>query len=290
MHRERFDPREQPRDASHASSHASSHDEPDVDAQKPRDVVLEQQASQATEELERPTLPLLLSGLTAGLDLGFGPFAMAVGGTLMMDVLSRPALTLLQANLYTIGFLFVIVGRSALFTEQTASAVQPVLARKATVAQLLRLWGLVLVSNLVGGVLFAALAAPLGRGLAIVEPSVLAEMAHRVTVAPTDVMFLSAVAAGWIMGLVSWLVVAARDTTAQILAIWAATMLIGLAGLHHSIAGASEILLAVFAGAGATWADLWRFLAIAIPGNAVGGVVFVALLKFRSARAEPADA
>ena len=54
MHRERFDPREQshhaPRDASHAS-HASSHDEPDVDAQKPRDVVLEQQASQAVEEL-----------------------------------------------------------------------------------------------------------------------------------------------------------------------------------------------------------------------------------------------
>ena len=103
-------------------------------------------------------------------------------------------------------------------------------------------------------------------------------------------MFLSAIVAGWIMGLLSWLVVAARDTTAQILAIWAATMLIGLAGLHHSIAGASEILLAVFAGAGASWADLGRFLAIAIPGNAVGGVVFVALLKFRSARAEPTDA
>ena len=273
----------------HARPHDASHDEPHVDAQKPRDVVLEQQASQATEELERPTIPLLLSGLAAGIDLGFGPFAMAVGGTLMRDVLSPPALTLLQANLYTIGFLFVVVGRSALFTEQTASAVQPVLARRATVARLLRLWGLVLVSNLVGGVLFAALAVPLGRGLAIVEPSVLAEMAHRVTSKPTDVMLLSAVAAGWIMGLLSWLVVAARDTTAQILAIWAATMLIGLAGLHHSIAGASEILLAVFAGAGATWADLWRFLAISIPGNAVGGVVFVALLKFRSTRPHPAE-
>lgn len=279
-----------PHASPHAPPHGASRDEPRVDAQKSRDVVLEQQADQATEELERATIPLLLSGLTAGLDLGFGPFAMAVGGTLMQDVLSRPALTLLQANLYTIGFLFVVVGRSALFTEQTASAVQPVLARRATVGQLLRLWGLVLASNLAGGLLFAALAVPLGRGLAIVEPSVLAEMAHRVTSKPADVMFLSAVAAGWIMGLLSWLVVAARDTTAQIIAIWAATMLVGLAGLHHSIAGASEILLAVLAGAGATWAELARFLAIAIPGNAVGGVVFVALLKFRSTRPHPAEA
>ena len=39
----------------HARPHDASHDEPHVDAQKPRDVVLEQQAAQATEELERPT-------------------------------------------------------------------------------------------------------------------------------------------------------------------------------------------------------------------------------------------
>lgn len=258
-------------------------DHPRFEAQKSYHVVLEQQTIEAEEELDRPWLALLLSGLTAGLDLGFGPFAMAVGGSIAHEVLSEPVIHLLEANLYTIGFAFVVLGRSALFTERTMSAVLPVLARRATVARLLRAWGLVLVANVVGGILFSWAAAELGSSLDIIEPTVLKGMAQRLVDKPTGAVLLSAIAAGWLMGLLAWLLVAARDTISQLVLVYITTLVIGLGGLHHSIAGTVEILLAVFAGAGgASWADFGRFLLLSVPGNAVGGVVFVALIKFGS--------
>jgi formate/nitrite transporter FocA (FNT family) len=261
---------------------ALTRDHPLEEAQKSYHTVLEQQIGQAKEELERPASALLLSGLAAGLDLGFGPFSMAVAMTQLRDILPKPVIEVLTANLYAVGFIFVVLGRSALFTEHTTSAVQPVLARRASVAQLLRLWGLVLVANVVGGAIFAAAAVQLGPALDMVEPSAFGELAYPLVDKPAGVMLTSAIAAGWLMGLLSWLVTAGRDTVSQIIFVWLTTMVIGLGKLHHSIAGTIEVLMGVFAGVGATPADYGRFLLWAVLGNAVGGALFVALLKFGS--------
>ena len=43
--------------------------------------------------------------------------------------------------MYAVGFIFVVLGRSELFTEQTTLAVLPVLNGRASVASLLRGWG-----------------------------------------------------------------------------------------------------------------------------------------------------
>jgi formate/nitrite transporter FocA (FNT family) len=102
---------------------------------------------------------------------------------------------------------------------------------------------------------------------------------------PWPVILLSAVLAGWLMGLMTWLVTAARDTTGQILAVWITAFVLGLIGLHHSIAGSIEILMALFAGAGPTFADFGKFLLWAVLGNAIGGSCFVALLKFGHVKA-----
>ena len=56
-------------------------------------------------------------------------------------------------------------------------------------------------------------------------------------------------------------------------------------GLHHSTAGTIEVLLALLAGAGPTWADYGPFISAAAVGNAVGGALFVAVLKFGHVRA-----
>lgn len=255
-------------------------DHPLEESQKNYHTILEQQTSRAEEELGRPAIALLLSGLTAGLDLGFGPFAMAINSTLLKDVFPKPVLELMNANLYSIGFIFVVLGYSALFTEQTTSAVQPVFARRAGVGALFRLWGLVLVGNVVGGALFASFAAVLGPASGVAEPSAFGEIARRLVEKPWWVMLLSAIAAGWLMGLLSWLVTAARDTVSQIFFVWLTTMVIGLGAMHHSIAGTVEVLMGVFVGEGATLADYGRFLLWAVLGNALGGVVFVAALKY----------
>jgi formate/nitrite transporter FocA (FNT family) len=72
-------------------------DFPQEEAQKNYHTILEQQTARAEEELRRPALALFLSGLTAGLDVGFGPFAMAVNTTLFKGTLPDPVITLLNA-------------------------------------------------------------------------------------------------------------------------------------------------------------------------------------------------
>lgn len=139
-------------------------------------------------------------------------------------------------------------------------------------------------ANVAGGAVFAWGATALGPALGVAEPAAFAEMARRMVDKPSGVMFLSAVAAGWLMGLLAWLTTATRDTVSQIVVIWLTTMVIGLAGLHHSIAGTIEVLVGVFAGTGVTLADYGRFLLWAVLGNAVGGATFVALLKYDHVR------
>src|SRR5690606_10678836 len=126
---------------------------------------------------------------------------------------------------------------SALFTEQTTSAVQPILARRAGVDRLLRLWGIVLAANLVGGALFSVFATVLGPALEIAELAAFGKLARRLVEEPWWAILLSAVAAGWLMGLLSWLVSASRDTIGQIVIVWMIAFVIAFAGFHHSIAG-----------------------------------------------------
>lgn len=255
-------------------------DQRQVEPQKNYHTILEQQIQQAREDLERPAKGLLLSGFTAGLDLGLGPFLMCVVLTLVRDELSHAATEFLLASAYSVGFVFVVFGRSALFTEQTTSAVMPVLARRVPARRLFRLWGLVLVANIAGAFIFAALASYLGPRLGAIDIAAMQQIANRLLSHDAWTMFWSAVGAGWLMGLLSWLVVAARDTVSQIVIVWMTTFLIGIAGLHHSIAGSVEILMAVFALHGGQFAEYLRFLALAVVGNAIGGSVFVALLKY----------
>ena len=64
------------------------------------------------------------------------------------------------------------------------------------------------------------------------------------------------------------------------------TAAIGLANLHHVILGTVAVLAGAFAGQGVGAEDFGRFLLWATLGNAPGGVVFVALVKYGLARPE----
>jgi formate-nitrite transporter family protein len=102
------------------------------------------------------------------------------------------------------------------------------------------------------------------------------------------VILMSGIMAGWLMGLLSWLVAAGRDTISQIVVVWMVTTAIGLGRFHHAIAGSVEVLAGVFAG-GVTFADYAHFLGWATLGNLIGGPIFVALIKYGHARPAAED-
>jgi len=242
--------------------------------------ILEQQVKEELSQLARPSGGLFISGLSAGLDVGFSVLLMAVMLTLVGGTLPAPVVEILVANMYSVGFIFVILGRSELFTEHTTLAFLPVLNQRASIGALARLWGLIYGSNLIGTAIFALLVTQIGPALGVVEPAAFGDIARKMVEHSWWVILTSGILAGWLMGLLSWLVTASRDTISQILLVWLVTTSIGLAGLHHSIVGTVEVLAGIFAGQGITLGDYGHFILWATLGNAVGGLVFVALVKY----------
>ena len=88
-------------------------------------------------------------GSPAGLSMG----ASLIAEALLAHYLPKGSWTPLISKLgYSIGFLVVILGRQQLFTENTLTPILPLLQDKtmARVSGVLRLWTIVLISNLAG--------------------------------------------------------------------------------------------------------------------------------------------
>ncbi|MFB6165274.1 MAG: formate/nitrite transporter family protein [Haloarculaceae archaeon] len=248
-------------------------------AQKSYRRILSQELEKGVLEIDRPNVGIALSGLSAGLDIGFGPLLMAMVLSTPDGGLSPLVREFLVASAYAIGFVFVVIGRSDLFTEHTTLALIPVLDREASLADLARLWGIIYGANLLGAVAFAALAVFVGPAYDVVHTSAFAELAAPLVRFSWWATLLAAVLAGWLMGLLSWLVTASRNTVGAIIMTWLVAMVIGYGHLPHSIAGTIEVLFGVFSGHVSVAAYL-RFLVLSTIGNVVGGTVFVGLLKY----------
>jgi formate/nitrite transporter FocA (FNT family) len=242
--------------------------------------ILQLEISEGLGELRRSASGLFMSGFSAGLDIGFSLFLMAITLSHTKGIFPEPVVELLMANMYSVGFVFVIMGRSELFTEHTTLAVLPVLNRNASPRDLARLWLVVYVSNLCGAALFAWLGAFIGPTLGVIKPAALGDISRAVVQHSWYAILLSAVLAGWLMGLLSWLVAAGRDTISQVVLAWVVTTAIGYGHLHHSILGSVEVLAGAFARQGIGPGDFLHFLVWATLGNAFGGFFFVALIKY----------
>lgn len=248
--------------------------------QMPTREVLNSLIESGLHEINRERSGLLLSGLSAGLDIGFGPLVMGVILTLSVTGYGDLTTELLLASAYAIGFILVILGRSELFTEHTTLAVLPVLDGQASIRQLARLWGLVYVGNLLGGLMFTLLAVLLMPGLGVVSPAAFETIALKLVEHDLFWLFIGGIFAGWLMGLLAWLITAAQETTSRLLIIWLVTATIGLLHLPHSIAGNVEVLFGLLTSTAVSPLDYLAFLLLATVGNAVGGTIFVALLKY----------
>jgi formate/nitrite transporter FocA (FNT family) len=257
--------------------------EPEQEPKKASAQILHHEIVEGRLAIERPVGGLFLSALSAGLDVGFSLLLMAAMQTRLGANASSPIGSLLLASMYAVGFVFVVVGRSELFTEQTTLAVLPVLNRQASVGGLMRTWLVVYVANLLGAVLFAFFSARLGPALGVAEPWAFARIAQSVTAHSSGSMFGSAVLAGWLMGLLSWLVAASRDTISQIVLVWLIATVIGFLHLHHSIVGSIEVLAGIFADGSVSWSEYGRFLLVTTLGNALGGPLFVSIVKYNHA-------
>jgi formate-nitrite transporter family protein len=241
----------------------------------------------AEKEIERPAAALLWSALAAGLVIGFSFLVSAY----VSDLVSEPVRRAAAAVAYPLGFIFVIMARSELFTENTLVPVVPFLEHRDhdRFMKLVRIWGLLLFGNLVGTLIFGWALAQTPMVEASLRPA-LDRLAIEATSGGFNHVFYGGVFAGWLMALLAWLLGSTRSTGAQITLVWLCTFPISALGFPHSIAGSVEAFYLAATGMGSWGLMLRDFVLPSVLGNAIGGVLLVALLNYGQVAAEKKDA
>ncbi len=237
---------------------------------------------QGEDELNRSVAALGWSALAAGLSMGFSMLARAL---LKVHLPEASGWFLVENIGYTIGFLIVILARQQLFTENTITAVLPLMTvpglRNAT--RLLRLWGIVLVGNLVGVALFAY---GVGHMQIVDEPlrSTITGLGVEIMHNTPWQMFTKGIVAGWLIATMVWLLPSAGSSRAMIILL--VTYLIGIGGFTHIIVGSTEILFLVFEGKMSLAGYVADFAWPTLAGNVVGGSVIFALISHAQVRSD----
>jgi formate/nitrite transporter FocA (FNT family) len=231
--------------------------------------------AQGEEELERSAGGLAWSGIAAGLSIGFSFLVQATLQARLPDTSWRP---LVSGFGYSMGFLIVILGRQQLFTETTLTAVIPVLTRRTlrTLLLALRVWTIVLAANLAATWVFAFMSTLPGL-FAPATLQAMGELSAHTMDQPFWHTALTGGSAGWLIGLMVWLLPSADASRALIIILL--TYVIAICQFPHVVAGSVEAAFGVFTGHATSGAYAFRFLLPTLLGNAVGGTILAALLN-----------
>ena len=240
----------------------------------------------AKKELDRPASSLFWSALASGMVIGFSFLASAFTAHLVSDQYRTAA----AAAAYPLGFIFVVMARSELFTENTLDPVVPLLEQRnwETFRKLLRMWGLLLIGNLIGAVIFGWVLARTPVVQPELHPSLM-KIATEVSSGGFGQVLYGGIFAGWLIALLSWVLASTHSTTAQILLVWFCTAPISALHFRHSIAGSAEAFYRAAAGDASWGSMLGNFVAPAVIGNVIGGVLLVALLNYGQVAEEKAQ-
>jgi len=234
------------------------------------------------EEMQRPLTSLWWSGVAAGLSISFSLLTQAVLKTHLPDAQWQPLLTSFG---YCVGFIMAVMSRQQLFTESTITAVLPVAAEFTwkNIGRMMRLWAIVLAANL-AGTLFAAL-------FCTYTPALPAQLYEGMVAISRDLMGFTwwdmvfrAVAAGFLMAAMVWLMPGAERTQFHVITL--ITWLIAVGGFTHIVAGSMEAYLLVLAGDWLWWQMIVQFLVPVLIGNMIGGTALFALIAYAQVMSE----
>ena len=245
-------------------------------------VVYEIIRTEGEGELSRTVSALWWSGLAAGISIGFSFLTEAVLAAHLPEFEWK---LIIAKTGYAVGFLIVILGRQQLFTENTLTAVLPVIRRRKLdwLLSMLRLWGIVLAANVVGCFIFAAAISSTNM--------VSAEVTHELGVIVQAMMqntpwqmFVKGIGAGWIIAALVWMLPSSEGS--EFVLIGLMTYLIALCGFTHVVAGSAEALYGVLTGGITLPSAIFGFFLPTLAGNVFGGTVLFAVLSYAQVRTE----
>ena len=228
------------------------------------------------EELARPTVALIFSGVTAGLVMSFSfVFKAIIASYIAIDAVWTDLITNVG---YTIGFLIAILGHMQLFTENTITTVVP-LFKPFSLDKLRavgRLWGIVILCNVIG----TGLASLFFLTTDLFNPDIdeaLDELAHHVASFSATQNVLKGIMSGLLIAALVWMLPSVSN---KFLLIFFMTYLIGLGDFTHVVVGSTEMSYLVWQGDASIGQYLFTFLIPTTIGNIIGGTGVFTLLIY----------
>lgn len=228
--------------------------------------------------LTRSRLELSSTALVAGFDVVFGIVALATIAAAVTPLTSPELGHVAGALGFGIAFIFIVVGRSELFTENFLVPVTALRQGDIARRKLAELWLLSPLFNLVGGlalvlVLSAEGVLPDGTDEALVR------FAHDFDDNSAQAAFLSAIAGGALITVMTWLVEGVGSIGGRVLCAWLGGVLLTLGSFNHVIVVTLEMIFGMRFGADVGALDVTQNFLLAAAGNLVGGMLFVTLTR-----------
>lgn len=252
-------------------------------SQPPRAAVLHEIIrTQGDQELERTVAALWWSALAAGLTMGLSLMAMGLLNSRLPD---GEGFKVIASFGYCAGFLAVILARQQLFTENTLTAVLPIMSKPTlgNFGRLLRLWSVVLVGNLCGTLLVAYVMLNLPIFDSKTDLAFL-DIGRKIMENNASQMFAKGIVSGWMIATMVWMIPSMESAKMWIIIL--ITYLMALGDFTHIVVGSAEVSYLVFAGE-LPWKDFWLvFAGPTLAGNIIGGSFIFALISHAQIRSE----
>ena len=227
-----------------------------------------------------PAKDLLIRGLLSGALLGFAT-SLAVTATVQTNV------PVVGALIFPVGFVIIVLLGLELATGSFALLPLAVSEHKLSSTRMLTNFGLVLLGNLTGSLLYAFLLAG-ALSMCGQSPDASGVAAKIVAIAQAKTtgyakfggaglgtVFIKAILCNWMVTLGVVMGMTSRSTVGKIVAAWLPIFIFFALGFEHSIVNMFVIPAGMLLGAKVTVADWWIWNQIPVTiGNFVGGALF----------------
>jgi formate-nitrite transporter family protein len=246
--------------------------------------IYERTREEGERRLSRPPLELATTAIAAGVDVVFGILALGVASALVSKRYGADLGHLVGSIAFGVAFVFIVVGRSELFTENFLVPLAGIRkGERGSLFKLFELWTLSPLFNIAGGALMILIVTthgvmPHGTGKAVADAANKFDLNHFLAA------FMSAIAAGALITLMTWMVEGQRSMGVRVAVAWIVGALLALGNFNHVIVATLEILSGIRWGAHISWNTLFANFGTALLGNMIGGIGFVTINRFSQAR------
>lgn len=247
--------------------------------------IYERTREEGARRLERPVLEVASTALAAGFDIVAGVVALALIESQLEHLLGKHAAHVFGSIGFGIGFVFLVVGRGELFTENFLVPLAGLDGKERNAWwKVAELWTVSPVFNVIAGAFMGFLLSihsvlPYGTGAAV------RTTAETIYANGTLARFVSAIVAGALITAMTWFVEGQNSVGVRVFVGWIAGSILALGGFNHVIVVTIELIYGIRFGAHIPWDFVVGNFFLAAAGNMLGGIGLVTLNRFTQARA-----